>query len=699
MKRALWILLALQAVFSAPLPAETRWERSARKKQEITKDVVWPIHEPLMFYLRRGTHAEDWPQIYERQHAPDNVKRMAEADVRLLRLHFYKGFGLALETPEIANSQKMADLMHSYGMKVSLYVAGTLFAETFYHEVPEARSWEQRDQYNRWVGYQAYGTQTYRHYPCPNQPAYREYLKKVLKIGVESLKADQIFFDNVHLIPEPKSCRCPRCLEAFRQFLRQKYPTRDAASRRFGYPDVDYLEVNEWDEFSRPDALTNIDDPVLQEWVRFRCESLARHNMELYEYVKSLNPKVSVGFNLKGLYGINRMWLNGVYHPLFSGHCDFTPFDVTGMDPRIDPHTGALISEIRSYKMARRLNMSCDDSLADDLNCALYMAFNYQKPVPGFGHQGGPWLRGASNVFSPIIEFFREYNERYLTDVDNVADVAVLRSWPSMAYSVGSTLIPTILMEQVLIQHKIPFDILFDEQLDRIGRYAALILPGQESLSKDTIDRVLRYVREGGTLVFTGNTADYNEWREKRRVNPLQALVHSDGLAAATRSEEKGRIVYIPEIIPAQTRRTGSRASEENPEIAASSDSRSQRFAASDWVLPKNHQEIRGLIVDNLPQAVYISTEAPLTTVMEMVNRAKSRETIVHFVNFDRKNKLRPFGASLKKQFTSNVESVTYLSPEFDDPQPIEFKETSGRISFTVPATQVYGMIVVRYKS
>jgi hypothetical protein len=254
-------------------------------------------------------------------------------------------------------------------------------------------------------------------------------------------------------------------------------------------------------------------------------------------------------------------------------------------------------------------------------------------------------------------------------------------------------------MEQVLIQHKIPFDILSDERIDRIGRYAALILPGQESLSKDTIGRVLRYVRGGGTLVLTGNTADYNEWREKRSVNPLRALIHSDGLAAVTRREGKGRIVYIPEIIPAQAHRAGARASEDNPEIVVSSDLGSRRFAATDWVLPKNHQEIRRLIVDNLPRAVSISTEAPLTTVMELLNRAKSRETIVHFVNFDRKNKLRPFAASLKEQFTGNVESVIYLSPEFDDPQPVEFKQTSGRISFTVPATQIYGMIVVRYKS
>ena len=41
----------------------------------------------------------------------------------------------------------------------------------------------------------------------------------------------------------------------------------------------------------------------------------------------------------------------------------------------------------------------------------------------------------------------------------------MLRNWPSMAYSINAAYVPATLMEQVLIQHKVPFDLLFDEQL------------------------------------------------------------------------------------------------------------------------------------------------------------------------------------------------------------------------------------------
>ncbi len=87
----------------------------------------------------------------------------------------------------------------------------------------------------------------------------------------------------------------------------------------------------------------------------------------------------------------------------------------------------------------------------------------------------------------------------------------------------------------------------------------------------------------------------------------------------------------------------------------------------------------------------------PLTTVMELLNRAKTQESIVHFINFERKKTTGVFGVNLKKQFPGAVKSVTYISPDADDPKPLDFKEASGAVDFTVPATRLYGMVVVAY--
>jgi hypothetical protein len=698
MNRKLALMVVLVQLGTVPMwvQAESRFEQRARKKQEIARKITWPSHEPVFFMLRRGNHPEDFLEFYERQHAPENIQLMADAGVRYGRLHFYKGLGLEMEMPEIMKSKQMADMMHKLGMKVSLYVAGTMFVETFYREVPEAVTWEQRDQWNRPVYY--IETQTFRHFACFNESRYRDYIKKVLKIGVEQLKADQIFFDNVFLLPEPKSCRCPRCINAFREFLRRRYPTKEAAFRRYGYPDPSYVVVNDWDVFNGPDSLTSVDDPILQEWTGFRCETVARHCADLYNYVKGLNPKISVGFNLKGIYGLNRIWRNAIYHPLMAGKIDFSPFDVGGMDAHIDSRTGALISEIRSYKMARTLNFSYETG-GSPLEFAVMMAFNPQKYIEGYGWQGGPnHTRGEERSFSPEAEFFREYSDRYYTGTENVADVAVLRSWPSMAYSIIATSVPTILMEQVLIQHKIPFDIIFDEQMDKISRYRAVILPGQESLSQAWVDKLLAYAKNGGVVVFTGNTAHYNEWRESRRVNPLLSLMGSRSVV----SVGKGKLVYIPEIIPAVSRVAESRsigvAGDETASVAASP-ARGGTFAAPDWVLPKNHLAIRDAIVNNLPQPLSVTADAPLTTVMEVVNRPNSTETLLHFVNFDAKAATSPFNVRLRSQYPGKkVASVEFLIPENDDPRKLEFREQGGEVTFTVPPVRLYALIAISYR-
>jgi hypothetical protein len=674
------LLLSLASCAVIQLDAQTnvptRWERAARENRKLTENITWLTHEPMAFLMRRGDHFDDEPERYERMGDPANIKHMADAGVRYAMIYFYKGFGLKYEQSSMQQSKRIADELHKNGIKVGLYIGGTMFTETLYHELPEARNWEQRNQDNHWV---PYGIQTFRHYACPNEPKYRDYLKRILRIGVTELRADQIVFDNIMLQAEPDSCRCPRCIAAFHEFLRRKYPTREAVMRRFGLPDVDWIRVNEWDSPTQPDSLAALNDPVLQEWVRFRCESLAHYADDLSDYVKSLNPKVSVLMNIKGVYSWNRYWANAIYHPLCAGHVDVLAFDTGGYDARLDANTGALVSQIRSYKMAREIGASCDAPIGDELLAAQHMAYGYETPVRGY--PGAPWMARAATT--PTLEFFRHYHDRYYTGTTNVADVAVLRNWPSMAYSINGTYVPATLMEQVLIQHKIPFDLLFDEQLKNLDRYGAVILAGQECVSGTQVKLLMDYVRHGGTLIITGNTGEFNEWREKRHTNPF----------LPARSEGSGHIVYIPEIQRGDVKSQKGAGVVEDAEPGASGQ-HTPRMSPPQWVLPKNHEEICSAIVNGLAHGLSLKTDAPLTTTAELLRRSESHETIVHFVNFDRKHPVSPFHASVRKQ-SGGVISVTLYSPDENEPMALQFETSGDLVNFTVPAMRLYSMIVI----
>lgn len=681
---ALWLL----APMSAPADPTnssganlTRWERSANANRQLTENITWLTHEPLDFLLRRGDHADDEPARYARMGDPANLKRMTDAGVRYAMIYFYKGFGLEYERASMQQSKRIADELHKNGIKVGLYMGGTMFTETLYHENPEAQNWEQRNQNNHWV---PYGMQTFRHYACPNEPAYRQYLKKILQTGVKDLHADQIVFDNLMLQPEPDSCRCPRCIRAFHDYLRKKYPTKEAVERRFGLREVEWIKPNEWDTPTQPDSLAVLNDPVLQEWVRFRCESLANYADDLADQVKSLNPNVAVLMNIKGVYSWNRYWANAVYHPLYAGHVDILAFDTGGYDARIDAKTGALVSQIRSYKMAREIGASCDAPLGDELLCAQHMAFAYETPVKGYA--GSPWMAARSGT-TPILEFYRHYFQRYYTHTTNVADVAVLRNWPSMAYSINATYVPATLLEQVLIQYKIPFDLLFDEQLTNLDRYQSVILAGQECVSDTQVKQLLDYVRRGGMLVISDNTGEFNGWREKRHENPF----------LPARTEGKGRIVCLPKIQRADSAAEKGAAGLGNAEPGADSQS-TPKLSPAQWLLPKNHPEIYEAITNNLPRGLSLTTEAPLTTVAEMLNHPETSETILHLVNFDRKQRLSSFKMTLRTQFAGAVKSVTAFSPDTDEMVAVPFATDSGAVSFTVPAMRVYSMIVIAHE-
>jgi hypothetical protein len=418
--------------------------------------------------------------------------------------------------------------------------------------------------------------------------------------------------------------------------------------------------------------------------VRFRAESLAHHAAALYDCVKSLNPSVLVGFNIKGLYSFNRIWTNAVYHPLFVGHCDILTFDTGGYDSRLDAASGALVSQIRSYKMSRRLGISVVENMKDELHAVVHAVFNDQTRLRGFGPRGAGFMFGANTLFTPTLEFLRDRNDRYFTGTENVADVAVFRNWPSMAYSLSANYVPATLLEQVLIQHHVPFDLLHEEQIDRLVTYRAVVVAGQDCMSDAQIEALLGYARAGGTLIVASDTGHFNERREMRRTNPI----------LPARREGKGRVVLLPRIVPADAAAKVA-GGDGDVEITGGVESRVRRFAPQQWVLPRDHDGIHAAVLSAVAGGFSVRTDAPLTTVLEILNRPESNETLVHCINFDRGQPVAPATVTLRKQYGGPVRSVMCLSPDQDEPAKLSFHETPDTVSFTLPATRLYAMAVV----
>jgi len=166
-------------------------------------------------------------------------------------------------------------------------------------------------------------------------------------------------------------------------------------------------------------------------------------------------------------------------------------------------------------------------------------------------------------------------------------------------------------MEQVLIQYKVPFDILFDEQLGWGGPLRAIVLAGRNPFQTPRSGLFLGYVRNGGTLILAG------------KYGPCTTNGASGGgITLCSRHGAKARGGSSISHASSRQRQRRQAPTRSDPEPGATL-RRTARMSPAQWVLPQNHQEIYKTIADSLPSGLSIQTEAPLTTVMELLTRPR----------------------------------------------------------------------------
>jgi len=352
---------------------------------------------------------------------------------------------------------------------------------------------------------------------------------------------------------------------------------------------------------------------------------------------------------------------------------------------------GILISKIRSYKMAQIMNNKIFTyTYHSTLQMAESMAYNRGCLGLVGGVQADLKLPEDRQEY---IKYFHKYFD-YYHDFDNVADVAVLRTFSTMGFNNDRPQQSTILFEQALIQAKIPFDIIFDKNLNDLSKYSVLVLADQECLSNEQLDLIRKYVKQGGGLVLTEHTSLYNEWRRRRRefgLNDLLAIeapewIDSEIPEAVLNMEilkkqiGKGRLVYIPEIKPVI----------DKPPVVAMSNQY--------WSLPLNWQDLISSVKWAMNDDLSVEVSAPLTVTLELTEKLDKNVLMLHLLNYDIENKsiIKNLDVRLKIPNGKKIEKVEILSPDREQITRLEYKSDKNRIHFQIPRLEIYNMIVVK---
>ena len=685
------IVLLFTAVFTFA-SCMTRQETAAPKKRVIDSRPSWLHTTPLVmvsnhdsmpiFQRRRGGSPVGQEEQYLKEDSEEAIRKLKDIGVTLVILHFYKGFGLEAEKDHMEKARQTAALVHKYGMRVGVYVGSTIAYETFLAEKPQAEKWFVPDFLGRPV---FYDDQTFRKRVYFMHPEYREYMKRVLTIAEKEFKADLIHFDNTSMQAEPAIFQHPMAIDDFRKFLQAKY-SPEQLKQRFGFSEVRYMLPPRYD---RP--LTAINDPLFQEWTDFRCVQLTAYYAELEELLRTLNPEVAVETNPhSGISGRNTIWEQGVDYPRLLAHMDAV-WTEEG-DPAGVTEDGILVSKIRTFKMASILKntlfVANGGRGGNTLQLAESMAFNRQC----LGDVGGT-LAGYDlpRDQQDYINFYRRNFDHY-RDVDNIADVAVLHSYASMGYNNDRPAVSTMLFEQALIQAKVPFDLIFDDNLKNLSRYRVLVLADQECLNDEKLDLIRKFVEQGGGLVATELSTLLTEWRLRRPTFGLQDLFRAEAPRIGRRGQValqespavrnqagKGRVVYISDVKPSIPKPPGA------------------RMTSQYWKLPENWKELVDAVQWAAGGRLSLEVKAPLTVVAELMEPKLAGELLVHFVNYGRVKtpSVSNIEVSVRIPQGKKASKVTLMSPDGGEERQVTFAAKDDRISFTVPRLQTYTLALV----
>lgn len=634
---------------------------------------VWLAWEPLMMLRRHGgifeamqanAHwSEHW---FHRIHSEEYIRTLADAGFNCVTTHFHKGFGPKAEADEMDMTRRLIDICHRHGIRVLAYVQSmSIMYETFLKEMPAAETWLQVDETGR---PRTYAEQYWRLFPCLSHDDYVAFVETMVEKAIVWAGADGVWLDNTNFM----ACQCAACQRKFRTFLARRYPRPDPD--RFG---IDSLEA------VRLPVVGRTYDPVYQEAMRFRCESLTAFAGRVRQQVRALNPEAAVAANFGAPCPYNAADVLGVDF----GRCE-RAVDIVlaenGNFPTVED--GQVIHQAFGFKAGHahgavvvpsHWRLGPGDAVVtimpDDVKqVALTLA-----ECAAFGRRciGATWAARADDLgrstflerpdVLPVVRrynrFFAEHERHYL-HARSLANVATYRNFASSAFAHEDFNSCVLGFEQSLLLGRVPFDVLFEDNLferDRLRQYEVLVLANVLCLSDDEVERIRAFVLGGGGLIATGQTSLFDENLRQRRDFAL-----ADLFAAHE------RVMFLPQV----------------PERVTFNHLNYQLRPA----LPTAHRELNGyvesLCAGGLPLRVCAEG-----LVAADITRADG-EVNIHLVNYDNVCSVREVEVSIRVG-AAMEHSVAHRTPDGAD-EVLEASRDEDRYVVRVPRIETYSLLV-----
>jgi hypothetical protein len=525
-------------------------EKAATLKVAIDPlELRWTFgnHEPLSMYRRAGNRVtggmegsalwlEEWHNWYDSE---ASAKVMRDLGLNMLHSRFYKGMGWDFESRDFPNVKRFVENCHRHGVRVLAYVQfSTLYYETMLAEVPDLESWAAVDEFGK---KHIFGKSYYRWMPCINAPGFEPYLKKVIRIALTEGGFDGIMFDNCHI----PACYCPRCAALFREHLaRVPDPVR-----RFGIPTVAHVTPPP----PRQPSYGEIQDPMYQQWLQFRCSRATDLFRRLFLHAKSINPKAIVSGNVSGPRRANMAGQTALDVPDLSDAFDIVVAQ-SGNPPGLAG--GHIVNRVRELKLFRALRTPVLALSDNDAGGAVSKGDTLTLIEDAvFG--GIPTDRTVMKPEREMVSLRRVAEHRAMLQRFNETvragreglkapayePVRLLYSRESILFSEQSHQ-ALLGAEEILLRNHVPYGLLPTAVARPLAIPAdceALLVCDQRCLADAQVAELARFAQRGGRLIVTGESGAYDEHYRQRKDNPL-----AKALAGARNAVRRAEVDAAP---------------------------------------------------------------------------------------------------------------------------------------------------------
>ena len=506
-------------------------------KQGKTEEILDPLtcrwtfgnHEPLSMYRRAGSKVtggvegsalwlEDWHHWFDSEACPSV---MQELGLNFCHCRFYKGMGWNFESRDFPNVKRFVENAHRHGVRVLAYVQfSTLYYETMLDEVPDLADWAAVDENGK---KRFYNSAYYRWLPCINAPGFEPYLKKMIRIALTEGGFDGIMFDNA----DAQACYCSRCAALFREDL-AKEPDPE---RRFGLPTVKHM----FPPPARKPEYGELQDPIAQQWLRFRSERLTALYRRLYLHAKSCKPSAIVSANVANIRRANMAGSTALNTPDLADCFDLFVSQSGNAPGVID---SCIVNRVREMKLAQALHVPilalCDaDAGLSEAAEAQYFLPLMEDAVFGGIPTDRTVMKPDRNMVSPELVAFRRpllkrFNKTLRENHESFAaptyaPLHLLYSRESIMFSEKAHQ-AVLSAEEILLRNHLPYGLLptaADKPLKIPSDCSVLLVCDQRCLSDAEVEALVQYAKGGGRLIVTGESGSYDPWYSQRKENPL----------------------------------------------------------------------------------------------------------------------------------------------------------------------------------